>query len=90
MLFSDLGPLNCCIGYRVAFVAIWVGKSQWVSMPGCAETIINTVVFVRFHFSSCLVNWVSSERLLDLFLVVWGLRWPLFLAFEGLGSMLEI
>ena len=30
-------------------------------MPGCGvecvKNIVNTVVFVRFHFFTCLVNW---------------------------------
>ena len=25
---------------------------------GCVENIVNNVVFVRFHFFTCLVNWM--------------------------------
>ena len=40
---------------------------------GCTENIVNTVVFVRFHFFTCLVNWMVFNRLLDVFLVAfWG------------------
>jgi hypothetical protein len=45
-------------------------------MPGCGvecvKNIINIVVFVRFHFFSCLVNWRIFNRLLDAFLVALG------------------
>ena len=39
------------------------------SEVGCVENIINTLVFVRFHFFACLVHWLISNRLLDVFLV---------------------
>ena len=39
------------------------------SVVGCVENIVNTVVFVRFHFLTYLVNWLISNRLLDVFLV---------------------
>ena len=39
---------------------------------GCAENIVNTVVFVRFHFFTCLVNWMIFNRLLDAFSVTLG------------------
>ena len=39
---------------------------------GCAENIANTVVFVRFHFFTCLVNWMIFNRLLDAFSVTSG------------------
>ena len=39
------------------------------SEVGCAENIANTLVFVRFHFFACLVNWLISNRLFDVFLV---------------------
>ena len=37
------------------------------SVVGCVDNMINTVVFVRFHFFTYLV--MISNRLLDLFLV---------------------
>ena len=39
---------------------------------GCAENILNTMVFVRFHFFTYLVNWMIYIRLLDAFLVALG------------------
>ena len=41
------------------------------SVVGCVENIVNTVVFVRFHFFTYLVNWLISNRLLEVFLVFW-------------------
>jgi hypothetical protein len=45
-------------------------------MPGCGvecvKNIINTWVFVRFHFFSCLVNWRIFNRFLDAFLIAFG------------------
>ena len=45
-------------------------------MPGCGvecvKNIVNTLVFVRFHFFLCLVNWRIFNRLLDAFLVALG------------------
>ena len=38
------------------------------SVFGCAENIINTVVFVRFHFFTSLVKWLMSNRLLGVIL----------------------
>ena len=31
------------------------------SVVGCVENIVNTVVFVRFHFFTYLVNWLISN-----------------------------
>ena len=31
------------------------------SVVGCAENIVNMVVFVRFHFFTYLVNWMISN-----------------------------
>ena len=39
------------------------------SVVGCAENIVNTVVFVRFHFFTSSVNWMISNRFFDVFLV---------------------
>ena len=45
-------------------------------MPGCGvecvKDIVNTIVFVRFHFFLCLVNWRIFNRLVDAFLIPWG------------------
>ena len=57
------------------------------SVVGCAENIINTVVFVRFHFFTYLVNWLIFNRLLGVFFGRFlGTLGLLFLAFEGLGE----
>ena len=42
------------------------------SHVGCAENMKNTVVCVRFHFFTYLVNWMIYNRLLDAFLVALG------------------
>ena len=49
------------------------------SVVGCAEDMINTVVFVRFHFFTYLVNCMISNRLLDVFLVAFWVPWVHFL-----------
>ena len=48
------------------------------SVVGCVENVVNTVVFVRFHFFTYLVNWLISNRLLDVFLVVFLVPWAHF------------
>ena len=45
------------------------------SVVGCAENIVNTVVFVRFHFFTYSVNWMISNRLWDVFLVAFWIPW---------------
>ena len=60
------------------------------SEVGCAENMINTMVFERFHFFTCLVNWMISNRLLDvLFGSFLGTLGLLFLICEGLGVGLK-
>ena len=48
------------------------------SEVGCAENIANTVVFVRFHFFTYSVNWMISNRLLDVFLAAFWVPWAHF------------
>ena len=43
------------------------------SVLGCAENIVKTMVFVRFHFFTYLVSWLISNQLFDVFLVGFGL-----------------
>ena len=69
LLFCDLGQPGGNTGSRVGFLGIWAWKSPENTRLGCAETIVNTVVFVRFHIFMFFVNWVSTWRLLDLILV---------------------
>ena len=45
----------------------------------CVENAINTLVFVRFHFSTYLVNWLIFNRLLGVFLVGFWVPWAHFL-----------
>ena len=48
------------------------------SVVGCVENMLNTVVFVRFHFFSYSVNWLISNRLLGVFLVAFWVPWAHF------------
>ena len=45
------------------------------SVVGCVENIASTVVFVRFHFFTYSVDWMISNRLLDVFLVAFWMPW---------------
>ena len=42
---------------------------------GRAENMVNTVVFVRFHFFTYSVNWMISNRLFDVFLIAFWVPW---------------
>jgi len=67
-----LWSLFCSVGFEVCF---FVGLGEEMipeSEVGCVENIINTMAFVRFHFFTCLVNWLISNRLLDVFLRLFG------------------
>ena len=62
-------------------VCFLVGLGQKMmpgSVVGCAENIVNTMVFVRFHFFTYSVNWMLSNRLLDFFLVAVWVPWAHF------------
>ena len=62
-------------------VCFLVGLGQKMmpgSVVGCAENKVNTVVFVRFHFFTYSVNWMISNRLLDVFLVALWVPWARF------------
>ena len=48
------------------------------SVVGCVENVVNTVVFVRFHFFTYSVNWMISNRLLDVFLIAFWIPWAHF------------
>ena len=53
-------------------VCFLVGLGQKMmpgSVVGCAENIINTVFFVRFHFFTYSVYWMISNLLLNVFLI---------------------
>ena len=51
------------------------------SVVGCVENIVNTEVFVRFHFFTYLVNRLISNRLLGVFLVAFWVPWADFFRF---------
>ena len=48
------------------------------SVVGCAENIVNIVVFVRLHFFTYSVYWMIFNRLLNVFLVAFGVPWAHF------------
>ena len=48
------------------------------SVVGCVENIVNTGAFVRFCLFTYLVNWMISNRLLDVFLVAFWVPWANF------------
>ena len=56
------------------------------SVVGCAENLVNTVVVVRFHFFTYSVNWMISNRLLDVFLAAFWVPWLTFSDFLGSGE----
>jgi CBS domain containing-hemolysin-like protein len=76
-----------CLGLRLSILSVssevcfLVGLGEKM-VPGsvvrCAENIINTVVCVRFHFFTYLVNWMISNRLFDVFLAAFGVPWDHF------------
>ena len=58
VFFSGLWSFFCSVGFEVCF---FVGLGQEMtpeSEVGCAENIVNSMVFVRFHFFTYLVNWL--------------------------------
>ena len=92
MIFSGFGePVGSCflasflffLGLRLSIlrvsseVCFLVGLGQKI-VVGCAENIVNSVVFVRFHFFTYSVNWMISNRLLDVFLIAFWIPWAHF------------
>jgi len=66
------------VGSEVCFL---VGLGQEMmpgSVVGCAENIVNTVVFVRFHFFTYFMKWVIFNRLLKVFLIAFCVPWAAF------------
>ena len=58
------------LGWRLSIlrvsseVCLLVGLGEKMmpgSVVGCVENIVNTLVFVRFRFSTYLVNWTMSN-----------------------------
>ena len=69
------------VSSEVCFLVSLGQKTMPGSVVGCAEDIVNTMVFVRFHFFTYAVNWMISNRLLDVFSVSFWLSWAHFLIF---------
>ena len=66
---------------RVSSVCFLVGLGQKMmpgSVVGCAENIVNTMVFVRFHFFTYSVYWMISNLLLNVFLIAFWIPWAHF------------
>ena len=69
LFFLGLRLSILSVSFEVCFLVGLDEKMMPGSVVGCAEHIVNTMVFVRFHFFTYSVNWVISDRLLDVFLV---------------------
>ena len=75
ILFLGLRLSILSVSSEVCFLVGLGEKMIPGSVVGCAENIVNTMVFVRFHFFTYLVNWMISNRLLDVFLVAFWVPW---------------
>ena len=73
-----LCSLFCSVGFEVCFFVDLGEEKTAACEVGCAENIVNTLVFVRFHFFTCLVNCMISNRFLDVFLVGFWVPWAHF------------
>ena len=61
------------VGSEVCFLVGLGQKMMPGSVVGCAENIVNTVVFVRFHFFTYSVNLMISKPVGDRFLASFSL-----------------
>ena len=66
------------VGSEVCFLVCLGQKMMPGSVVGCGKNITNTMVFVRFYFFTYSVNWMISNRLLDVFLVAFWIPWAHF------------
>ena len=66
------------VSYEVCFLEGLGEKMVPGSVVGCVENMVNTVVFVRFHFFTYSVNWMISNRLLDVCLEAFWVPWAQF------------
>jgi hypothetical protein len=78
LVFFGLRLSILSVSSEVCFLEGLGAKRIPGSVVGCAENMINTVVFVRFHFFTYSVNWMVSNRLLDVFLVAFWVPWTHF------------
>ena len=77
-VFNGLRLSILRVSSEVCFLVGLGQKMMPGSVVGCAENIVNTVVFIRFHFFTYSVNWMISNRLLDVFLVAFWVPWAHF------------
>ena len=91
MFFSGLWSLFCSVGFEVCF---FVGLGEEMtpqSEVGCAENILNTVVFERFNFFLVLSELDAIQSTFGcLFGSFLGTLGSLFLICESPGSRSEI
>ena len=66
------------VSSEVCFLVVLGQKMIPGSVVGCDETMVNTMVFVRFHFFTYLANWLICNRLLGVFLVGFWVPWAHF------------
>ena len=72
-IFISLLVFSCfeVINFECQLWGMFFSGFGWEMVPGsvvgCVANMINTVVFVRFHFFTYLVNWMISNWLLDAF-----------------------
>ena len=78
LFFLGLRLSILSVSSEVCFLMGLCEKMVPGSVVGCVENIVNTMVFVRFHFFTYSVNWVISNRLLDVFLVAFWIPWAHF------------
>ena len=79
LFFRGLRLSILSVSSEVCFLVALGEKMVPGSVVGCVKNIANTVVFVRFHFFTYLVNWLISNRLLGTFLVGFWVPWAHFL-----------
>ena len=75
LFFLGLRLSILSVSSEVCFLVGLDGKVILRSVVGCAENMINTLVLVGFHFFTYSVNWMISNRLLDVFLVAFWVPW---------------
>ena len=61
LFFLGLRLSILSVSYEVCFLVGLGEKMIPGSVVGCAENMINTMVFVRCHFFMYLVNWMISN-----------------------------
>ena len=75
LFFLGLRLSILSVSSEVCFLVGLGQKMMPGSVVGCAENIVNTVVFVRFHFFTYLVNWLIFNLLFAVFLIAFWVPW---------------